>query len=112
MAKRAMTGTTLQIMLALADGPRHGYGIKLDVEARTDGALSLGSGTLYEAIQRLQQTGWLAEVPPPDATSEGPERRYYTLTSAGRAVLRRELENLDRIVRFAREKDLLAQPRP
>ena len=43
-------------------GPRHGYGIKLDFEAHTGGAICLGPGTLYEAIQRLTGLGWIDEV--------------------------------------------------
>ena len=48
-------------MLALAQGPRHGYAVKQEVEARTGGAIRLGPGTLYEAIQRLEESGLLQE---------------------------------------------------
>ena len=106
----ALPRTTLQILLALAAGPRHGYGIKLDVEERTAGAVRLGSGTLYEAIQRLLDNGWIVEVEPPadgDA-SGGPARRFYSLSDDGREGLRAEVESMQDIVDFARRKRILS----
>jgi DNA-binding PadR family transcriptional regulator len=104
-----MTTRTLQILMALSDGPRHGYGIRLAVEERTSGAVVLGSGTLYEAIQRLEADRWIEEVPVPagEEASGGPPRRFYALTAAGRAALADELGRLDGIVRWARTRDLL-----
>ena len=108
MSKRPITLTTLQIMLSLGDGPRHGYGIKLDIEARTDGQIKLGSGTLYEAIQRLEANGWISEKTQTLGPEDGHKgRRIYCLTGVGSTILRRELENLDDIVRHARGIDLL-----
>ncbi len=103
----AVARTTLQILLALADGPRHGYGIKLDVEERTGGALKLGSGTLYEAIQRLLGNGWIVEVEAPDNASGGPTRRFYALSDEGREGLRAEVQSMQAILIFARDKALL-----
>lgn len=101
--------TTLQILLSLVDGPRHGYGIKLDVEERTEGSISMGSGTLYEAIKRLLDLGWIEEatVPEEERGSGGPPRNFYGLTGAGREVLREELASMDEILRFASERELL-----
>lgn len=98
----ALPRTTLQILLSLAGGSCHGYGIKLDVEERTGGALRLGSGTLYDAIQRLTAQGWIEEVPPTDAQSGGPPRRFYALTREGRRVLDAELASMAAILEFAR----------
>jgi len=96
-----MTPRTLQILLALADGPLHGYGIKTSVEERARGSVRIGAGTLYEAIQRLEGEGLIREVGEPgDAdASGGPPRRFYGLTPVGRAALREELRRLDDIVR-------------
>lgn len=104
-----MTTRTLQILLALADGPLHGYGIKQRVEERTEGAVRLGSGTLYEAVHRLVQQGRIEEVdaPEPDASSGGPPRRFYALTPDGSDALREELRRMDAVVRYARGRDLL-----
>lgn len=106
-----MTTRTLQILLALVDGPLHGYGIKQSVEARTGGAVRLGSGTLYEAVHRLLEAGRIEEVAAPagEPSSGGPPRRFYALTADGREVLGRELRRLDAVVRFARDRDLLPE---
>lgn len=104
-----MTTRTLQILLALAEGPLHGYGIKQSVERRTRGEVVLGSGTLYEAVHRLVGEGWIEEVDAPacETGSGGPPRRFYALTQAGRMELREELRRMDAVVRYARRRDLL-----
>jgi DNA-binding PadR family transcriptional regulator len=104
-----MTKRSLQILLALAGGPLHGYGIKQDIAQRTSGRINLGSGTLYEAIQRLEGWGWIQEVPTPEAEppSGGPRRRFFALTPLGERALSEELRRLDEIVDYARERDLL-----
>ena len=106
-----MTTRTLQILLALADGPLHGYGIKQAVEERTDGDVRLGSGTLYEAVHRLVTAGQIEEVDPPadEPTSGGPPRRFYALTSEGREALVEELRRMEGVVRFARRRKLLGE---
>lgn len=91
------------MLLALADGAKHGYAIKQDVEARTEGAVRLGPGTLYEAIQRLEDSGLIAEaaaVAP--ANGQEARRRFYRLTDRGWTVLRTELRQLGAIVDHAR----------
>ena len=79
-------------MLALAGGAKHGYAIKQDVEARTDGEIRLGPGTLYEAIQRLEDGGLIARSRRDDEPGNGQEaqRRYYKLTERGWNALRTE----------------------
>ena len=106
-----MTTRTLQILLALLDGPLHGYGIKQAVEARTEGRVRLGSGTLYEAVHRLVDAGHIEEVDAPasEPPSGGPPRRFYALTSAGREALAEEVRRLDSVVSYARERDLLSE---
>lgn len=104
-----MPPRTLQILLALLDGPLHGYGIKQQVEARTDGQVRLGSGTLYEAVHRLVDEGRIEEVAPPtdEPSSGGPPRRFYALTEAGRSALADEVRRLDSLVTYAKRRDLL-----
>ncbi|MEJ2541045.1 MAG: PadR family transcriptional regulator [Gemmatimonadota bacterium] len=105
-----MTTRTLQILLALAEGPLHGYGIKQRVEERTGGEVRLGSGTLYEAVHRMLEGGVLEEVAPPaeEPSSGGPPRRYYALTEMGRTDLKEELRRMEAVVEYARGRDLLA----
>lgn len=107
-----ITPIVLQILLALASSDLHGYGIKLEVEKSTDGAMNLGSGTLYEAIQRLEASGFIAETAsPPDAPTGARKRRYYHLEGRGREALEAELAQMDKIVRFAKRKNLMPETR-
>jgi len=107
-----MTRRTFQILLALAEGPAHGYGIRSRLEDRTDGEVRLGSGTLYEAVHRLLDQGLIEEVDAPgdEPTSGGPPRRVYALTEMGRAGLRTELRRMEDAVLLARTLDLLPDP--
>jgi DNA-binding PadR family transcriptional regulator len=106
---KPLSAPVLHIMLALAEGDRHGYAIKQEVEARTDGTIRLGPGTLYEAIQRLEESGVIEETDPAADAVNGQEaqRRYYRLTNRGWTVLREELRSLGRIVDLARENPRL-----
>jgi DNA-binding PadR family transcriptional regulator len=94
------------ILLALSDRERHGYGIILDVVERTGGALRLGTGTLYTSVARLAELGLIADVDRDD------RRRYYRLTSVGRAVLRAETARLESLVRHAHDRRVYGQRRP
>ncbi len=112
MAATSLTPVELQILLALAAESRHGYGIKLDVEQRTQGAMKLGSGTLYEAIQRMEKHGWLEVAQAPGDDPAEARRKYYRLTSDGRARLQGDLESLQGIVADAIAMDMLPDSRP
>lgn len=101
-----LTPAGLHILLALSDEERHGSAIRDDVAARTGGALRLGPATLYEAIHRMENAGWIAPRTPGDAPDDA-RRRYYTLTAEGRRQMTAELERLDAIVADARSRALL-----
>jgi DNA-binding PadR family transcriptional regulator len=108
-----LTPVALNVLLALADGERHGYGIMLEVRERTGGRVRLGPGTLYGAIKRLKEGGLIEESekrPDPDADDE--RRRYYRLSGFGGEVLAAEVERLDTLVRTARTKGAFPVPRP
>jgi DNA-binding PadR family transcriptional regulator len=93
----------LHILLALAEGTKHGYAIKQDIEQRTDGAICLGPGTLYEAIQRLEESGLIAETEPAaPANGQEAQRRFYRLTERGWSTLRTEVRQLGALVDQAR----------
>jgi DNA-binding PadR family transcriptional regulator len=94
------------ILLALSARDRHGYGIIQDVDAHTNGALRLGTGTLYTAIGKLVEHGLAA-----DANVNDDRRRTYRLTTLGRAVLRAETTRLDALVRHARAHGIKPEPR-
>lgn len=109
-----LTPLVFHVLLALADGPRHGYGIMLEVEDRTDGIVRLRTGTLYVLLQRLVEEGLVAVARPPrteaapDRTPGSP-RRYYAMTPLGRAVVAAEARRLDSAVGYARRKRLLGR---
>jgi DNA-binding PadR family transcriptional regulator len=95
-----LTHVVYHILLSVCGAPRHGYGIIKDVEDRTGGRLVLEAGTLYAAIKRLRDEDILDEAPTPDGADA--RRRYYGLTSLGRAVLEAESLRLEELVELAR----------
>jgi DNA-binding PadR family transcriptional regulator len=105
-----LTPAVFHIMLALADGERHGYGIMLEVNRITKGQLHLGPGTLYRSIQRMLVDGLIVErkdAVDPEVDDE--RRRYYRLTQLGLAVARAEAQRLSELVKVARKRGLLAK---
>jgi DNA-binding PadR family transcriptional regulator len=100
--RKPLSLPVVHILLTLADGARHGYAIKQDVEERTK--IRLGPGTLYEAIQRLLDGGLIEEGAADNEPANGQvaQRRYYALTPRGWDVLRDELRRLDAILDHAR----------
>ena len=103
-----LTAQQFQILLSLTDGHLHGYGIIRDVADRSQGALRLGTGTLYTALARLESLALVEETRPRSRPSDDDaRRRYYRLTSRGRAVLQAETARLDALVRQARRKGIL-----
>ena len=107
-----LTPAELQILLALSSHARHGYGIKLNIESRSHGAMKLGSGTLYEAIQRMEKHGWIEVAKAPSDDPAEARRKYYRLTSDGRGRLQRDLESLQEIVADAIAMDVLPETKP
>jgi DNA-binding PadR family transcriptional regulator len=104
-----LTPAVFHIMLALAEGECHGYGIMLEVERLTQGLLRLGPGTLYRSIQRMVVDGLIEERKDvEDSDGDDERRRYYRLTSLGLQVARAEAERLQLLVKAARQRDLLS----
>jgi DNA-binding PadR family transcriptional regulator len=98
-----LTAVVFEILLALAAGERHGYEIMQDVERRSDGRIVLHPGTLYRALGRLLEQGLIEELEErPAADRDDERRRYYRLSSIGRAVARAEGERLAGQVSAAR----------
>jgi DNA-binding PadR family transcriptional regulator len=108
-----LTPVTLNILLALADEERHGYGIGVEVRERTGGRMRLGPGTLYGTLKRMVDSGLVEESESlPEELDAGTRpydaerRRYYRLTGFGERVLAAELSRLEGVVRTAQEKGL------
>lgn len=90
------------ILAALADQPRHGYGIIKDVEEQTGGDVVLAAGTLYGALDRLASQGWIElESTERDGNRV---RRLYRLTPEGQRLLLAELARRERTVAVARRR--------
>ena len=100
-----LTPIAFEILLALAEEPRHGYAIMLAVEARLKGRLPLRTGTLYRALARLVEDGFLEEIDA--APMDDSRRRVYRMSKRGRAIARAETERLADQVAAARSRKLL-----
>jgi DNA-binding PadR family transcriptional regulator len=91
------------ILLALAEGERHGLAIARDVQSLSDGSIRLWPATLYGSLEELRARKWIEELDEhPEDESE--RRRYYRITRAGQHVLTDEAERLGRLARLARAR--------
>src|SRR5579883_1932423 len=103
-----LTPAVFHILLALADGEKHGYGIMKEVSQRTGGSVRMGPGTLYGSIGRMLASGLIeASDERPDPELDDERRRYYRLTEFGRRVAQAESRRLDQLLQVARAKRLL-----
>ncbi|BAC88627.1 PadR family transcriptional regulator [Gloeobacter violaceus] len=103
-----LTPAAFHILLALAEGERHGYGISKEVKDRTDGAVRLGPGTLYRSIKQLLGDGWIEESDErADPDLDDQRRRYYRLSPLGRRIAAAEAARLADLVDLARARRLL-----
>lgn len=91
----------LQILLVLAAEDLYGYAIMKALEARSDGVIAPGIGSLYRVLSRLTEMGWVDETDSPREAREthrGKPRRYYRLTELGRGVAIREVRRLEKVI--------------
>ena len=102
----------LHILLALADGDKHGYAIMSEVEVLTEGSVTMGPGTLYGTIKRMLRAGLVEETDErPDPELDDERRRYYRLTGLGLRVLDAEIARMAQLTRVAQMRRAVAQPR-
>ena len=97
------------ILLVLARGARHGYGIIKDAERHAGGEVTLDPANLYRALRRLDRDGLVTETELDD-DSDGAPRRHYALTEPGRRVVTAEAARLARLTDRAREWRLIPEP--
>ena len=103
MAGASLKPHLFYILLALAEGERHGLAIARDVQTLSDGGVKLWPATLYGSLDDLRTRNWIEELAEhPQEESE--RKRYYRLTRTGRAVLADEVERLTRLARIARAR--------
>ena len=94
----ALSEPVLLVLLSLAEQPRHGYSMLKDIEAMSGGRVLLSTGTLYGALQRLLDQGWIERVEEDDAPRD---RRTYRLTSRGRRNLQMEIDRMRHLTKLA-----------
>jgi DNA-binding PadR family transcriptional regulator len=94
---------TFYILLSLSPGPKHGYAIMKEVEFLSESRLLLSTGTLYGAIKRLLDDGWIRRVEDPLPNRTDRERKAYALTEQGRRLLSAEIERLRKMVSVAKK---------
>jgi DNA-binding PadR family transcriptional regulator len=106
MAAKPMTGQAFFVLTALADGPRHGYGIVGEVADLSQGRVNLKIGSLYGVLERLAAEGLIE--PDREEAHDGRLRRYYRLTEDGRRALAEEAELRAATARVVRARLRLA----
>ena len=105
-----LTPTVFHMLLALADGDKHGYGIMKAVEEETRGQMQIRTGSLYGAIRRMIEAGLIEETyERPDPELDDERRRYYGLTGFGRRVLAAEAARIAQAMAVIRGKQVLGE---
>ena len=111
-APAPLSTPVFQILLSLVDDSLHGYAIIQDIRARSGGEVRLTASTLYAAVKRLLDAGWIEEIDRPRATvGDDQRRRYYRITALGREAARAEARRLERLTAQARAKRLVPETR-
>ena len=108
-----LTETTFFILLSLAPEPKHGYAIMKEVQQVSEGRVVLSTGTLYGAIKRLLEQGWIERVESVEeanAPSAGRRKKAYSLTDSGRRALNAEIARLETLIDLAQAQSLGARP--
>ena len=96
-----MSESYYYILLCLAKGANHGYGIMQMTEQLSQGDVTIGSGTMYGATSNMMKKGWIVEIMSNEPGQE--RRRLYQLTESGREALRAEIARLQRMLENAQE---------
>ena len=110
LSRLPLTPAVFHVLLALADGERHGYAIMREVADSTDGRIKMGPGTLYGTVKRLLEAQLIEESDErPDAHLDDERRRYYRLTGEGEQVLRAEAKRYADMAALARGKKLIGK---
>ena len=107
-----LTSGMFHVLIALADGEKHGYAIIKEVARRTGGAVTFSPGTLYALIRRFVSEGVIVESDErPDPALDDERRHYYRLTEFGRGVARADAARMETALGMARAKSLIPKPR-
>ena len=99
-----LTEATFFILLSLSPAPKHGYAIMKEVKSLSKGRIVFSTGTLYGALRRLLEQGWIKRVSDPEPNPTDRERKAYTLTDKGRRIVNAEMERLKSLVATAQRQ--------
>jgi DNA-binding PadR family transcriptional regulator len=102
-----LSDLAFHVLLALGEGPSHGYAIGKAVEEQSGGRLDPTTGALYQVLRRLTEDGLINEVAGPKDVDA--RRRYFSLMPSGRRAAAAEAARLDALVRTARKRRLFPQ---
>jgi len=100
-----LTETSFFILLSLATSPKHGYAIIKEVEAMSDQRVILATGTLYSALRRMLDDGWITRVNDISSDYGARERKLYRLTELGQRILHAETERLQKLAGLTQLRD-------
>ena len=103
-AHHPISETTFLILLSISAGPTHGYAVMKDVCDLSQEQVILSTGTLYGALKRLLDFGWIKRTEESEPTTDQRERKSYVLTSQGKRVLEAEVNRLGHLVTLARQR--------
>ena len=99
-----LTEATFFILLSLSPAPKHGYAIMKEVKLLSQGRIIFSTGTLYGAIRRLLEQGWIQRVTDPEPNPTERERKAYALTDKGKKALNTEVERLKSLLTTAEQR--------
>lgn len=105
-----LTETTYFILLSLSPKPKHGYAIMKDVQILSEDRVILSTGTLYGALKRLLDLGWIVRLGDPDAKGNTRDRKVYKLSQHGGRVLQEEIVRLNKLLMAAGQRLVEEQP--
>lgn len=109
---RALSPAEFDVLIALADGEKHGYAILKDVARRSGGGAPFGTATLYAVLRRFVGEGLLVESDErPAAALDDERRRYFRITDAGRRAASAEAARMEAVLELARARKLIRRPR-
>lgn len=105
-----LTEATYFILLSLAPKPKHGYAIMKEVQELSESRVVLSTGTLYGALKRLLDQGWIVRLEEPAAEDTVRDRKVYKLSEHGRRILKEEIARLQKLLMVADRRMLEEQP--
>ena len=108
--KIPLTETTYFILLSLAPQPKHGYGIMKDVQTLSEERIVLSTGTLYGALKRLLDLGWIVRLDDDHPKGNARDRKVYKLSQHGRRVLKDEIARLNKLLTAANQRVVKEHP--